>query len=162
MDVWAAPALDLRGSLLDERKELLQLLRNLGEKEWLIPTSCPGWRVKDMALHLLDDDLGWLSRGRDGDLSGLISMDVDYRRFVDALNQKNQRWIDASQGFSPQLVQELLAWSGDQVAAYHDSLPLTEPAGVIWAGGDVPGWLGLGRDFTERWVSSPTDSRSGW
>ena len=42
MDVWAAPALDLRGSLLDERKELLQLLRNLGEKEWLIPTSCPG------------------------------------------------------------------------------------------------------------------------
>ena len=112
----------------------------------------PGMRVKDMALHLLDDDLGWLSRGRDGDLSGLISMDVDYRRFVDALNQKNQRWIDASQGFSPQLVQELLAWSGDQVAAYHDSLPLTEPAGVIWAGGDVPGWLGLGRDFTERWV----------
>jgi hypothetical protein len=23
---------------------------------------------------------------------------------------------------------------------------------VVWPGSQVPGWLGLGRDFTERWV----------
>ena len=62
MDIWSAPPLDLRGSLRAERRELLELLRNLGEREWFIPTCCPGWRVKDMALHLLDDDLGgWLA-----------------------------------------------------------------------------------------------------
>jgi hypothetical protein len=108
--------------------------------------------VKDLVLHLLDDDLGWLSRGRDGALDGLIPMDVDYRNFVAKLNQKNQRWVDSSQGLSRRLVRELLDRSGQQVAVYHDTLPMTEPAGVIWAGGEVPGWLGLGRDFTERWV----------
>ena len=40
--------------------------------EWQTTTACPGWTVKDIALHLLDDELAWLSRGRDGDLSGLI------------------------------------------------------------------------------------------
>jgi hypothetical protein len=72
--------------------------------------------VKDVALHLLDDDFGWLSPGRDGDLEGRIRMDVDYRDFVVALNQKNQCWVDASRGLSRQLVLELLAWSGHRVA----------------------------------------------
>lgn len=149
---WTAPPVDLGEALRQERDDLLSLLDGFTDAEWLAPTPCLGWQVKDVALHLLDDDLGWLSRGRDGDLDGLIPMDVDYRDFVAALNQKNQRWVDASQGLSRRLVRELLTWTGDQVAAYHDTVPMTEPAGVIWAGGQVPGWLGLGRDFTERWV----------
>jgi uncharacterized protein (TIGR03083 family) len=142
----------LRTQLREERRELLELLEGLEEEEWLMPTACAGWRIKELALHLLDADLGWLSRGRDGDPEGFIRMDVDYREFVDALNRKNQCWVDASRGISRRLIRELLAWSGEQVAAYHDALPLTEPAGVAWAGGQAPGWLGLGRDFTERWV----------
>jgi uncharacterized protein (TIGR03083 family) len=152
MTVWTVEPLDLRETLREERHDLLSLLDGLADAEWLTPTPCLGWRVKDVVLHLLDDDLGWLSRGRDGDLDGLIPMDGDYRDFVVALNQKNQRWVDASQGLSHALVRQLLAWSGEQVAAYHDTLPTIEPAGVIWAGGEVPRWLGLGRDFTERWV----------
>lgn len=105
---WTAPPLDLRESLGQERDDLLGLLDGLTDAEWLTPTPCSGWRVRDVALHLLDDDLGWLSRGRDGDLSGLIPMDVDYRDFVGALNHKNQSWVDASQGLSRQLVRELL------------------------------------------------------
>ena len=152
MNIWTAQPLDLRTALREERRDLLDLLRSLTDAEWLAPTPCAGWRVKEMTLHLLDDDLVWLSRGRDGDLDGLIPMDVDYRAFVDALNERNQRWVDASRGLSRRLVLELLSWSGEKVAAYHNTAPLTEPAGVIWAGGQVPGWLGLGRDFTERWV----------
>jgi uncharacterized protein (TIGR03083 family) len=150
--VWTVEPLDLRETLRRERHDLLGLLDGLTDHEWLVPTACPGWRVKDVVLHLLDDDLGWLSRGRDGELAGLIPMNVDDRDFVAALNQKNQRWVDASQGLSRRLVGELLTWSGEHVSAYHDALPATEPAGVIWAGGQVPGWLGLGRDLTERWV----------
>lgn len=152
MTVWTVEPIDFRETLRQERHDLLGLLDGLTTTQWLAPTPCPGWRVKDLVLHLLDDDLGWLSRGRDGDLDGLIPTDVDYRDFVTALNQKNQRWVDASQGLSRRLVRELLSWSGEQVTNYHDTLPMTEPAGVIWAGGRVPGWLGLGRDFTERWV----------
>jgi uncharacterized protein (TIGR03083 family) len=152
MNLWTAPPLDLREPLREERHDLLELLDSLTAAEWLVATPCAEWRVKDVALHLVDGDLGWLSRGRDGDLNGLISMDVDFRDFVDALNQRNQRWVEASRGLSRRLVLELLAWTGEKVAAYHHTLRLTEPAGVIWAGGDVPGWLGLGRDFTERWV----------
>jgi uncharacterized protein (TIGR03083 family) len=150
--VWTVEPLDLRETLRQGRHDLLGLLDGLTDDQWLAPTPCPGWRAKDVALHLLDDNLGWLTRGRDGDLAGLIPMDGDYRDFVAALNQKNQRWVDASQGLSRRLVRELLAWSGEQVAAYHETLPMTAPAGVIWAGGRVPEWLGLGRDFTERWV----------
>jgi hypothetical protein len=134
MTVWTVEPLDLRETLRQERHHLLSLLDGLTDREWLAATPCPGWRVKDVVLHLLDDDLGWLSRGRDGELEGLIPMDVDYRDFVPALDQKNQRWVDASQGLSRRLVTELLAWTGEQVATYHDRLPMTEPAGVIWAG----------------------------
>ena len=104
MNLWTAPPPDLPGPLREERQDLVALLGSLTDAEWLAPTACPGWCVKDVALHLLDDDLGWLSRGRDGDLDGLIPMDVDYRDFVDALNQRNQRWIDVSRGLSRRLV----------------------------------------------------------
>ncbi|HTT90663.1 MAG TPA: hypothetical protein VMF65_14010 [Acidimicrobiales bacterium] len=53
---------------------------------------------------------------------------------------------------TPLTSSSLLEWSGEQVAAYHDSVQLDGPANVVWAGGRVPRWLGLGRDFTERWV----------
>jgi hypothetical protein len=100
MTVWTVEPFDLREPLREERHDLLDLLGNLTGAEWLAPTPCTGWRVKDVALHILDGDLGWLSRGRDGDLDGLIPMDVDYRDFVEALNQKNQRWVETSRGLS--------------------------------------------------------------
>ena len=152
MNIWSVPPLDLRRELRDERRDLLALLRNVSEDEWAAPTACVPWRVKEVALHLLDSDLGWLSCGRDGDMSSLIPMDTGYRRFVEALGQKNQRWVDAVSGLSPRVLMDLLEWSGEQVAAYHDSLQLDGPVNVVWAGGRVPRWLGLGRDFTERWV----------
>jgi len=96
--------------------------------------------------------MGWLSRGRDGDLTGLIAMQLPYREFVKALDKKNQRWVDAARGLSQRVVRELLAWSGEQVLSYYDTLDLQATTGVIWAGGEVPQWLGIGRDFTERWV----------
>jgi uncharacterized protein (TIGR03083 family) len=152
MDVWSSAPLELGGSLGRERRDLLELLGSLSGDEWLTPTPALGWCVRDVALHLLDDDLGWLSRSRDGDLTGVIPTHVDHGQFVRALDDKNQRWIDAANGLSQRVVGDLLAWSGEEVAAYHENLVLNEPTDVRWAGGEVPGWLGIGRDFTERWV----------
>jgi hypothetical protein len=147
------PVRDPRPSLAAERADLLDLLAGLGEEEWSAPTESGHWRVKDVALHLLDDDLGWLSRGRDADDSGLLSTDGEYRDFVRALDEKNEQWVLGAAGLSQRVVVELLQWSGIQVAEYYDSIDLGAPSGVIWAsGGAVPRWFDLCRDLTERWV----------
>ena len=50
----------------EERARLLDLLSGLTVEQWLASTACAGWSVKDVAAHLLGDDLGRLSRQRDG------------------------------------------------------------------------------------------------
>src|SRR5262249_24295032 len=64
MGLWELPPLDVRSLLQAERAALLTLLGELDPTAWAKPTVCPDWSVKDVALHILDDDLGWLSRGR--------------------------------------------------------------------------------------------------
>ena len=48
-----------------ERKQLLKLFSELAAEDWEKPTICAGWSVKDIGLHLLGDDIGYLSRTRD-------------------------------------------------------------------------------------------------
>lgn len=84
-----------------ERVAFLELLEGLAPDQWNAPTACPGWSVKDVALHLVDDDLGWLSRGRDQDLSGLLAGHSDYREFVAALHAKNDGWVKTTRVLSP-------------------------------------------------------------
>lgn len=68
------PPIDVRPLLVTERQDLLALLRGLDVSDWKSATAVPGWRVKDIALHVLDDDLGWLSRGPDR--SGLLDAET--------------------------------------------------------------------------------------
>ena len=147
------PVLDVRPLLTEERAELLELLRGITDEDWLISTQAVGWRVKDVALHLLDDDLGWLSRSRDRDTSGILDMSGVYADFVTALDSKNQSWVDGAHGLSRRVVCDLLEWSGREVDTYHASTEMLAPRTVIWAGHDpVPAWFDLARDLTERWV----------
>lgn len=151
MDLWTAPVLDVRSLLSREREELLSFVGSLTDDEWTSPTSVPGWTVKDLALHVLDDDLGWLSRGRDGDRSGRL--DVEDADFVDALDRKNQRWVDGAAQLSRRVVLDLLEWAGQQMDSYYASQSLTAPGHVTWAShGPVPTWFDLAQDLTERWV----------
>ncbi|WP_410876792.1 maleylpyruvate isomerase family mycothiol-dependent enzyme [Nocardia sp. A7] len=46
-----------RGMLIEERAELVALLRGLSEQEWETPSLCAGWRVRDVVAHLLQDTL---------------------------------------------------------------------------------------------------------
>jgi hypothetical protein len=82
-----------------------------------------------------------------------LSTDGDYRDFVRALDEKNERWLVGGSGLSHRVVTELLRWSGDQVADYYASIDLQGTSEVIWASDSaVPRWLDLCRDLTERWV----------
>ena len=131
-------------------KRLLQLLRQLPEQAWNNDTPCPGWTVKDIALHLLGDEIGQLSRGRDKDTSGLLPPGPD---LVSRINANNQLWVDATRRMSTHLLCDLLDFTGHQVISYFKSLPLMETNGVVsWAGPDpAPVWLDVAREYTERW-----------
>ncbi len=131
MDLWRSTPLDALSALTEERADLLDFIAGLNDAEWHQASTAPGWSVKDLALHLLDDDLGWLSRGRDGDRSG--RRDVrDHATFVDALAVKNQRWIDGTQQLSRPVVVGLLQWAGDQMDAYYASIDPMSDGWVTW------------------------------
>ena len=68
MSLWDEQVRDVRQLAVADRQRLVQFLTDLTDEEWLAPTAAPGWTVKDIALHLLDDDMTWLSTQRDGDL----------------------------------------------------------------------------------------------
>jgi uncharacterized protein (TIGR03083 family) len=152
VDLWEVAPQDVRPALTDERRALLGLLDSIDPGHWQAATDVPGWTVKDLALHLLDDDLGWLSRGRDRDASGRLDH-TDPRGLVAALAAKNQRWIDGARGLSLPVVRGLLEWSGQQMDAYYASMDLLDEGRVSWASnGPVPVWFDIAQDLTERWV----------
>jgi hypothetical protein len=151
MEIGEVSVVDVRGPLTTQRSRLLSLLVSLNDAQWAAPTAAPQWLVKDIALHLLDVDLGWLARARDHDQSGLIPVPADHEDFVCGLAQRNQRWVDGTRVLSPRLITSLLAWSGEQLDAYLATVELTRASSVYWAG-PVPLWFDLAREFTERWV----------
>ena len=152
MDVWSAPPVDARSLFRNEREALLTLLGQLPKTVWTAPSAAKGWTVKDIALHLLDGDLGRLSRHRDGDHSGVLPV-TDGGSLADALAAKNQRWIDAAKGLSPRVIRGLLAHSTREIEAWTAQTDMCKPARVSWAGSEpVPTWLDYAREFTETWV----------
>ncbi|MCH8920095.1 MAG: maleylpyruvate isomerase family mycothiol-dependent enzyme [Chloroflexi bacterium] len=140
-----------------ERDALLQLLAALSEEEWSRPTVCAGWSVKDVALHLLGDDVGRLSRKRDsfGGAAFVPQADADFEaQLVAFINEANERWLQATRRISPHLLCDLLRFMGGETQRYFQSLDLLqidEP--VSWAGPDpAPVWLDIAREYTERWL----------
>ena len=138
----------------DERASLLTLLASLSADEWDSATSCPGWTVKDIAAHLVADDLGILSRERDSYRPGKTTVVTAWTDVVELVNRQNEAWVAAMRRFSPAVIEQLLGWSGPPMFAYFERL---DPAGlgppVAWAG-QQPASHGLrtAREYTERWV----------
>ncbi|MGW1888418.1 maleylpyruvate isomerase N-terminal domain-containing protein [Streptomyces sp. NPDC001970] len=153
MSLWELQPMDVRSLLHEERAALLRLLEDLDSSAWDQPTVCPGWSVKDVALHILDDDLGWLSRGRDGDRSGLLTGFTGHDSFVAALDAKNQRWVETTRVLSPRVITTLLDVAGTEMNAYWSDMDLMANGHVAWASPDpVPLWFDIAQDLTERWV----------
>ncbi|MFL6214551.1 MAG: maleylpyruvate isomerase family mycothiol-dependent enzyme [Blastocatellia bacterium] len=131
---------------------LLDLLSDLSPDDWQQPTVCVGWRVKDIAAHLLGGEVGILSRKRDRHMySG--SPIIEWRELVTLINDLNESWVKATRRLSPRLLCDLLRITGEQANAYFASLDaasLGDP--VDWAGPEAaPVWLDLAREYTERW-----------
>jgi uncharacterized protein (TIGR03083 family) len=139
-----------------ERKQLLELFSKLEAEEWEKPTICPGWSVKDIGLHLLGDDIGYLSRARD-QFSNPFFRNKDlhaWEKLVKNINEANELWVKATARISPKLLSGLLELTGKQFYQYVQSLDQMATGGVVsWAGPDpAPVWLDTAREYTERWV----------
>ncbi len=135
------------------REALLVLLESLTPAAWAQRTAAPLWNVKDVALHLLGDDLGLLSRCRDSFTPADRPPPRNYDELVTLINTLNEEWTRAARRLGPRLLIDLLRWSGPQVEAYFaslDAMALGNP--VDWAGEEpAPVWLDIAREYTERW-----------
>jgi len=148
------PAIDtteLFGPLLGE---LLTLLRGLDAADWERPTVARGWRVRDVAAHMLDGDLRKLAVYRDGHrppAEGPIESERDLGRFINGLNASGVAWAAR---ISPRLLTDLIETSGTWVTDLFAELSGEAPAifPVSWAGEAASlQWMDTGREYTERW-----------
>jgi Mycothiol maleylpyruvate isomerase N-terminal domain len=138
-----------------ERASLVELLGSLDAGQWRAPTVCPGWSVKDVALHLLGDDVGLLSRRRDGVLpAGITAEPAGWEELVASLDRLNQTWVAATRLVSPRLLCELLTFTGEATWRYLGGLdPFAAETRVSWVGPDpAPNWLDVAREYSERWT----------
>jgi len=148
-----ATRVDVRQVMEQERAELVRLLGSLTDEEASEPTVCEGWTVRDLAVHLLGDDLSFLSRNRDAQ-GGQGDSPPEWDTKVELLDAMNKRWVEAARFLSTPLLAELLETSGRMVAQFFESVDPSAPGeAVSWAGADpAPWWLVGAREFTERWV----------
>jgi uncharacterized protein (TIGR03083 family) len=152
LPVRPVPPIEVAELFPEMHEQLIALLSGLTEDEWGRATACPGWAVKDVALHLLGVNLGNLSVQRDGFVDpwwASAGEDV-----VASLNAWNERWVVAARLLSPRLLCELLRVTGEAASRYFAGLDPAAPGPVVWwAGPDpAPMWLHVAREYTERWV----------
>ena len=132
---------------------LIELLRSLTPQDWEKQTLAPKWKVKDVAVHLLDTELRKLaaSRNRHTHENPKITSNADLLALINALNAEGvQKYRQLSAG-------ELIArmeLASRESADYHQSLDPFAPAmfSVSWAGEELSAnWFDTAREFTERW-----------
>ncbi|ATL67328.1 maleylpyruvate isomerase family mycothiol-dependent enzyme [Nocardia terpenica] len=135
-----------------ERQALLELLRSLDSADWARGTVCPGWDVRDVAAHILNDYLRRISGSRDRHGGAVFD---DGETLPVYLARVNGEFVRAMGQCSPRLLVDLLAHLGPQLDTVWAATDLTGAAhlDVSWAGpGASPAWLDIARDYTEFWV----------
>lgn len=135
-------------------EELVRLLSGLSAGDWERPTVAGTWRVRDVAAHLLDTDLRRISSQRDGWALPVDPPVAGWADLVKLLNGLNARWVEATRRLSPRVLNELLTYSGRELAAVVATLDPDAPApfSVLWADQTVStNWFDLGREYTEKW-----------
>ena len=141
--------------LLPELDELLiDLLSQLSLDEWHKQTIAPQWKVKDVAVHLLDGNLRTLSMLRDQFYGETPEAINSYEDLVKFLNQLNADWVKATKRLSPKVIVDWLKVSGKEYCDFLQSLNPEEKAvlSVAWAGeNESKNWFHIAREYTEKW-----------
>src|SRR5258706_8315187 len=149
------PVTDTRLLFRPLGREIVDLLRTLGDDDWERSTIAGSWRVRDIVAHLLDTALRRLSFQRDGLIPAPASREAPTGRdLVAFINTLNATWIRAADRLSPCVLTDLYARASTQLADFVETLNPDAAAmfPVSWAGDTrSPQWLDIGREFTEVW-----------
>jgi uncharacterized protein (TIGR03083 family) len=150
----AEPPCDAASLFVTERARLSELLATFDRADWDRPSPCPGWSVLGLCRHLVGDDLGFLSRHRDGHHGTPGPEWVGEAEFIAWLDDLQAEWVRAARRLSPRVVVGLLDWAGPQIAqTMRGEDPRALTASVSWAGtGPVPAWLDQVRELSEYWT----------
>lgn len=133
---------------------LIKLLGELPDGDWALQTIAPKWKVKDVAVHLLDGNLRTLSMLRDGYYGENAEGINSYEDLVAFLNGLNADWVKAMQRLSPKVIIDLLKISGKEYCDYLATLNPEDRAefSVAWAGeNESKNWFHIAREYTEKW-----------
>ena len=143
--------IDVRDEFTQSRARLLRLLDSLTSDDWERPTAAGAWTVRDLAAHLLGDDLSRLSRSRDAHVGEGPRPGESLPEFIHRINEE---WVHATARISPAVVVAMLETTTPEVLEFWAASDLDEYGEpVTWAGPDpAPVWLDCARDFTEYWV----------
>ena len=78
-------------ALLGQWEALAEVLAPLSEDEWLTPSPCPGWSVKDLAAHVIGTELTL-----DGQPSPELTEEVRAHEHVrNDIGAINEAWVDS-------------------------------------------------------------------
>ncbi|WP_312881586.1 maleylpyruvate isomerase family mycothiol-dependent enzyme [Actinomadura alba] len=148
---WLGPPINVQPLFPKQQTAFIELLGSLEPDEWIRPTACPGWNVKDVAAHVLGDHIGRLSMHRD---RFHVLRPSDGEAFPAFLDRINDDWVTAASRLSPAVLTDLLSFIGDQVVLFWQNVDMDAIDGsVSWAGPEPhPAWLDASRDFTEYWT----------
>jgi hypothetical protein len=123
-----------------------------------LPTECPAWTVKGIALHILGDDLSLLTRQRDASTDSITLFAEDHPglTFRALLDGFNEQWVRAARYLSADLVVELLALVGEWSETFYCEVGLDtisrEPVGLFAHTAPSPYWQVIAREYLERFV----------
>jgi uncharacterized protein (TIGR03083 family) len=85
----------LREMVAAERADLVEFLRTLSDDDWLVPSLCEGWRVRDVVAHVLIDTIP---------ITTYLGVSVRKR----SPDRINQHFVDQSKNLpTPELVRRL-------------------------------------------------------
>lgn len=135
-------------------RKLIALLKTISKEDWSRQTISPKWKVKDVAVHLLDGNLRTLSMLRDNYFEETPEHIASYADLVRFLNALNTDWIKAMKRLSPTVIINLLDRSGKEYCDFLQTLPPFDKAAfsVAWAGEqESANWFHIAREYTEKW-----------
>ena len=88
----------VRALIADERTDLVALLRTLSPDEWVAPSLCAGWRVRDVVAHLLYDTSPLPKYLLDAAKAGFSAQRMNARAIERAGDTDSAQLVDALEG----------------------------------------------------------------
>ena len=135
---------DIFDALRSEQDAIYRMLSSLDDAEWSHPSSCPGWSVSDVVLHLAQtEEAVVMSVSGEGfpSIEGVSGATVD---------ELMASWVEAERGVRPA---DLLARWDEARARSFETMRAADPqASVAWAAAPLkPRTLATTR-LSEHWI----------